>query len=236
MNCIIAGTSLLNSSIFDAWERKEIKTHYGVVYLKVKGDYAFLQRHGDPPLPPHRINYKANIAALKEIGIKRAIAINSVGSLKSSIKPGEFIIPHDFIALWIYATLFEEEMKFTVPRIDSWLIDYIANICKEVNAGCHKGGVYIQTKGPRLETRAEIAFLRRFGHVVGMTMATEAILCSEYAIPYASLCSVDNYCNGIAKIPLTAEEIESNWQKNIDKIEMIIKIILKRGIFDEDNS
>ena len=92
-----------------------------------------------------------------------------------------------------------------------------------------KGGVYIQTIGPRLETKAEINLLKRYGHVVGMTMASEATLCMERELAYASICSVDNYCNGVLKEPLTMEEINLNWQKNVNAVEMFIKILIERN-------
>jgi 5'-methylthioadenosine phosphorylase len=106
------------------------------------------------------------------------------------------------------------------------LRSYLRNLCSEIALNVHSGGVYIQTLGPRLETRAEIRLLKRFGDVVGMTMASEATLCMEYEIPYVSLCSVDNYCHGIVKVPLAIEEINENCQKNLEHIETLIGLML----------
>ena len=150
-------------------------------------------------VPPHMINHKANIQAMKDLGIEKIIAINSVGSLKTTLKPGTFIIPDDFISLWQIPTFFDREMKFIVPEMDKKLGKLLYDRCKEHIAHLHFGGTYIQTTGPRLETKAEIRMLKDYGHIIGMTMASEATLCMEYGIPYASLCSIDNYCNGHRK-------------------------------------
>ncbi len=106
---------------------------------------------------------------------------------------------------------------------------YLRDLCKEQGIKVRNGSIYIQTIGPRLETRAEINMLKRFGDIVGMTMASEATLAMEYGMPYASLCSVDNYCNGIVKTPLTMEQIMASVQKNLGSIEHVITALVKRG-------
>jgi 5'-methylthioadenosine phosphorylase len=228
MNGIIGGTSLLNSSICTAWDEGKIETPYGDIYAKVKDNMVFIQRHGNPPVPPHLINHRANIWVFKKLDVNKILSINSVGSLKLKFKPGTFVIPDDFISLWNITTFFENEMKFIVPEMYEDAREYLTVLCKELRINAHCGGTYIQTAGPRLETKAEIMMLKRFGDIVGMTMASEAILCMEYEIPYVSLCSVDNYCNGIIKVPLTMEEIGRNWQDNMNAIETIIKAVIEK--------
>jgi len=228
VNGIIGGTSLLNSSIFESWNEHRVETPYGDIYTKIRGSTVFIQRHGNPPVPPHVINHKANIWAFKKLDVKKILSVNSVGSLKLKFKPGTFVIPDDFISLWNIATFFEKDMKFIVPQMHEGIKEYLAALCKKLRMQIHFGGVYIQTIGPRLETKAEIGFLKRFGDIVGMTMASEATLCMEYEIPYVSLCSVDNYCNGIIKVPLTIEEINRNWQNNMKEIEGMIEIIIEK--------
>jgi purine nucleoside phosphorylase len=228
MNGIIGGTSLLNSSIFASWDEHRIETPYGDINAKIKDNTLFIQRHGSPPVPPHRINHKANIWAFKKMNVKQILSVNSVGSLKLKFKPGTFVIPDDFISFWNISTFFDNEMKFIVPCMHEGMRKYLTTLCRKLRMHVHSGGVYIQTIGPRLETKAEIGFLKRFGDIVGMTMASEATLCMEYEIPYASLCSVDNYCNGIARIPLEMEEINQNWQKNMQSIELLIKAIIEK--------
>jgi purine nucleoside phosphorylase len=228
VNGIIGGTSLLNSSIFASWDKNKIKTPYGVVYAKIKKNTVFIQRHGNPPVPPHLINHRANIWTFKSLNVNKILSVNSVGSLKLKFKPGTFVIPDDFISPWNVSTFFENEMKFIVPQMHEGMKDYITKLCKELGIHFNSGGIYIQTIGPRLETKAEIRFLKQFGEIVGMTMASEATLCMEYEIPYASICSIDNYCNGIIKVPLTMEEIGRNWQNNMMAIETIINTIIEK--------
>jgi purine nucleoside phosphorylase len=221
----IGGTSLIDSTIFKNWSEKKVKTPYGTVSLKNDKHSFFLQRHGSPPLPPHRINHRANIWALKNVGAERIIAVNSVGSLKLKIKPMTFLIPDDYLSLCNIPTFFDNEMKFTVPRMDTELAVQLYKHCRTLKIPIKHGGIYIQTQGPRLETKAEINMLKRFGDIVGMTMASEVTLCLEYDIPYASICSIDNYCHGIVKLPLTMDEIQENVRKNLQRIEKIIESI-----------
>jgi purine nucleoside phosphorylase len=229
MNAIIGGTSLLASSVFPSWKNRNIKTPYGNIGIKVSSSTVFLQRHGNPPAPPHTINHLANIWALRKLGVEKIISINSVGSLKASIKPGTLMIPDDFLSVWGIPTFFDKEMRFFIPEMDKPLALYLHDLCKELGVRVKNGGIYIQTIGPRLETKAEINMLKRFGDIVGMTMASEATLAMEYGIPYASLCSIDNYCNGIIKRSLTMEQIMANVQKNLGSIERIITALVKRN-------
>jgi len=229
MNCIIGGTSLLHSKLFFEWDDTVIETPYGRTHLKINKNTVFLQRHGIAhATPPHNINHRAHIQALKDLHVEKILSINSVGSLKNTLKPGTLIIPHDFISPWHIVTFFEDEMKFTIPAMDESLRTYICTLCKDITIPVHEGGVYIQTIGPRLETKAEINMLKRYGDVVGMTMASEATLCIEYNIPYVSICSIDNFCNGIVKKPLTFQEIEKNAATNRTKIETIVQEVLSR--------
>lgn len=225
MIAFIGGTSLINSTISGDWPQNKVKTPYGTVTFKKDQNSIFMQRHGNPPLPPHRINHQANIWAMRHLGVQEIIAINSVGSLKLAIKPGTFIIPDDFLSIWNVPTFFNDEMRFTVPRMDPDYATSLRRRCKALKIPVRMGGVYIQTQGPRLETKAEINLLKKFGDVVGMTMASEATLCLEYAIPYTSICSVDNFCHGIVKKPLTMDEIHMNVRKNLLNIEKLIESI-----------
>ncbi len=216
------------SSIFLEWDEKVINTPYGDAAIKTDGAFIFIQRHGTPSLPPHRINHRANIDALINMGAKMVLAVNSVGSLKKDIKPGTFLIPDDFISFQDVPTFFDEEMRFSVPLMDRTSADLLYK--ESLNAGMNvqQGGIYIQTRGPRLETRAEIELLRSYGDVIGMTMASEATLCIERKIPYASICSIDNFCNGIAEVPLSMDEIHSNSLTSLELIETLIKNIVSK--------
>ena len=95
-----------------------MKTPFGAVHFKTDGTSIFLQRHGSELVPPHRINHRANIRAMNDLGARSIIAINSVGSLKIALKPGTFIIPDDFASPWQIPTFFDSKMRFTIPEMD----------------------------------------------------------------------------------------------------------------------
>jgi 5'-methylthioadenosine phosphorylase len=229
MKAIIAGTSLLSSMIFRNWDETLVETPYGRVTMQKASQHLFLQRHGKKPVPPHKINHHANIWALRSLGVEGIIAINSVGSLKTILKPDTFVIPDDFISKCAIPTFFDYEMRFTIPQMDTGYAQRLYRICQALEVESVMGGVYIQTSGPRFETRAEVNVLKKEGDVVGMTMASEATLCMEYAIPYVSLCSIDNYCNGILKTPLSIQGVEEQIIKNTRTIEAVIHTILSEG-------
>lgn len=229
MKAIIGGTSLLTSSLFKGWDERNIQTPYGEIQVRQAGRFVFLQRHGRKKLPPHVINHQANLWGLKTIGVTAVVAINSVGSLKTSIKPRSFVVPHDFIAPWVIPTFFNSEMRFTIPSLDARLSSTLRSLCEQMGVPVAEGGVYLQTIGPRFETKAEINLFRKYADIVGMTMASEATLSAECEIPYASLCSVDNYGNGISRRPLTIEEVEDTIRSNMDTIEMLIRELLTTG-------
>ncbi len=229
MQAIIAGTSLLRSMLFINWEEAAVDTPYGKVSVRKASRHLFLQRHGKKAVPPHMINHKANIWALKSLGVEGVIAVNSVGSLKSALRPGTFVIPDDFIAFCGTPSFYDYEMHFTVPIMSADYAARMHRVCTAMEVEVALGGIYVQTAGPRFETRAEVGVLKKVGDVVGMTMASEATLCMEYSIPYVSLCSIDNYANGILKAPLAMDEVEEQIIRNAATIEAVLQTILAEG-------
>lgn len=197
----------------------------GLKQFKKKG-IMFLQRHGKYT-PPHRINHKRNILSLKKKGVKTIIGINSVGSLKKSIKPGCIVIPHDYINLRNIQTYYDIKAKHVTPCLSGYLRKRIINAAKKAKIKTINKGVYIQTIGPRLETKAEIGFIKDFADIVGMTMANEATLANELNIRYASICSVDNYAHGISKEKLSFKKIKENQKKNRKNIARLLSEIIK---------
>src|SRR5512145_1507442 len=107
VTALIGGTSLTHSELFSSWKTERVKTAFGIIQIKRNGNIIFLQRHGKVAVPPHMINHRANIQAIINLGAANIIAINSVGSLKTELKPGAFIIPDDFISLCQTPTFFE---------------------------------------------------------------------------------------------------------------------------------
>jgi len=194
----ISGTSIVNSSLFATWEVKSIQTVHGAVTYKTKGDFALINRHGyGVPLPPHSINYRANIRALAALGYLDIVSLNSVGSLKPGLPPGTLVSCSDYVGLpQGPATFFDHELKGGAPGIANNLIPLlIEKLAPEFKI--HPGKVYVQMRGPRFETKAEIQIIRDWGDVVGMTAAHEADLCTEAGLRYNSLALIDNYANGL---------------------------------------
>jgi purine nucleoside phosphorylase len=224
---IIAGGSFSPEGL-EAAEKQTIDTPFGepsdhFTIGTLRGTkIAFLPRHGPEGIPPHRINHRANIYALKKLGVTEVVGVNSVGSLREELSPGSIVIPHDYLSPWEILTFYEHQAVHITPVLDAALRERLIRAATGSGVDVSPEGIYIQTIGPRLETKAEIAMLRGFGDVVGMTMAHEATLCQEVGLAYASICSVDNYCHGIIDTPLTAEEIIQRAGENAATINTIV--------------
>lgn len=194
----ISGTSIVNSTLFSSWEVKTVETKYGVVTYKALGDHVLINRHGYGfPLPPHSINHRANIAALAQLGFEEIVSLNSVGSLKKDLPPGTLVSCSDYVCFQQGpATFFDDELKGGAPGIANNLIPEItAEVASEFRI--HPGKIYVQMRGPRFETKAEIRVVKDWGDVVGMSAAHEADLCTELNLRYNSIALVDNYANGL---------------------------------------
>jgi 5'-methylthioadenosine phosphorylase len=174
-----------------------------------------LQRHGAEAYRlPHLIDHAANVRALLAAGCDRALAICSVGSLDAGLGVGTLVCPHDFIALQVTVTTFDDPRGHAMPGFDSdWRSEVLA--AWEASAGpLRDGGVYWQANGPRFETPAEIALMSTHADLVGMTMASECIVAGELGLPYAAVCMVDNLANGIEAEPLSPAELERDRVRN----------------------
>jgi 5'-methylthioadenosine phosphorylase len=194
----ISGTSIVNSDLFAAWSVKTIDTAHGPVTYKTRGDHVLINRHGYGfPLPPHSINYRANIRALADLGYQDIVSLNSVGSLKAELAPGTIVSCSDYVGLQQGpATFFDTELKGGAPGIANNLMPQIlAGLSPEFMI--HPGKVYVQMRGPRFETKAEIQVVKDWGDVIGMTAAHEADLCGEIGLKYNSFAIIDNYANGL---------------------------------------
>lgn len=174
---------------------------------------AFLARHGsEHALAPHQINYRANIWALKELGVERILAINAVGGIHSAMGPETLILPDQIIdytwgrehSFWSDQVL---HVDFSQP-FDGPLRRQLIALSKQGNLGFVVHGVYGCTQGPRLESAAEIQRLRRDGcDLVGMTAMPEASLARELALDYASLCISVNWAAGLSDEKITMDAI-----------------------------
>jgi 5'-methylthioadenosine phosphorylase len=211
---IISGTVLLHEQGLLDKAKETVKVNeFGRAVLMLSDAVALISRHGRDPqhhIFPHLINHRANLKALRDVGVTEVIGINSAGALKKKIKPGTIIIPDDFIMLTPCHSIHEDKAFHITPGLDPM----IRRRCLDAACACGisaiDGGVYWQTVGPRLETKAEIKMISRYADIVGMTVASEAIIAKELALPYAALCSVDNYANGIGEHDITMEEISDH--------------------------
>ena len=243
---IIGGTGLTNYQGLKIIQHESIDTPYGETSsLLTKArlndvDITFIARHGaEHQIPPHKVNYRANIWALKQVKCKEIIAVNAVGGITDKTEPGSIIIP-DQIIDYSYGrknTFFEDNLD-SVTHIDFThpytltLVDKLAAAAKNIGLAITKGGTYACTQGPRLETAAEIQKLKNDGcDIVGMTAMPEASLAREMEIDYASICLSANWAAGISLEILTMKAIEEEVNRAIEKVKILIEefLSLKSG-------
>lgn len=203
MRAIIGGTG--TGSFYQNLEKRSIITGFGEVEAFVLNDVVFIPRHrAEHTVPPHAINYKAEITALKELGISSAIGIYAIGSISQKIKPGNWGLLSQFVDLSGRGiTMFENKAVHTdmTNPFSSDLNRKILESAREVGAKfgpvCDDA-IYVQTNGPRLETSAEIRMFSQLGFdVVGMTCACEAVLAREMDIEFSAAAYGINYAAGV---------------------------------------
>ncbi len=201
--------------------------HHGAVVL---------QRHGPAGAYrlPHRIDHAANLRSLAASGCDRVLAICSVGSLDAGLGVGSFVCPHDFIALQIAVTVFDDPRGHGMPGFDAaWRGQVLAAWGASGAGPLRDGGVYWQTNGPRFETPAEIGLIAAHADLVGMTLASECIVAGELGLAYATVCVVDNLANGIAAQPLSPAELEHDRAVNAtrlrDDLDAVLPTLTRRA-------
>lgn len=215
----------------DSCTNELVKTDYGDVEVSIldicSKKVAFIPRHASGhSIPPHKINYRANIDALKKVGVTKIIATNSVGSMNEDMPPGSFVIPDDFL-------------DFSQDRVKTFYEDKVVHIdvtepyCPSLRDILDKsgdvilGGTYVCTEGPRFETPAEIKMFKMLGgDLVGMTGVPEVTLAREREICYNSICIVSNFASGISQDELTIDEVfEMVAKMEDDLLELIYNFI-----------
>ncbi len=224
----ISGTSIVNSTLFSSWDARTIETPFGAVTYKSRGQHALINRHGYGfPLPPHSINYRANIRGLADLGFRDIVSLNSVGSLKPEIPPGSIVSCGDYVSLQQGpATFFDGELKGGTPGIANNLIPkLVAGLAPEFSIPT--GKVYVQMRGPRFETKAEIRAVRGWGDVIGMTAANEADLCGEIGLNYNSLAVVDNYANGLEGTEIDFSKFKDLVRTNQERVNRLFARMLE---------
>ncbi len=222
---LIAGTILYESDIFAEASQETVATPYGPALVLIAEGLVYLPRHGLDPeryILPHMINHPANMWALKSLGVGEVVSLNSTGGLKPELKPGLIVVPDDYICFGSAPTTAVGKALHITPGLSPELSRRVVRAAREAGVEVIAGGVYWQSLGPRLETKAEIRMIGNFADVVGMTMGGEAPVATELGLGYAALCSIDNYGNGLVETPLTEEQIREGAKVNRDNLLKII--------------
>ncbi|KPV64591.1 MAG: S-methyl-5'-thioadenosine phosphorylase [Candidatus Bathyarchaeota archaeon BA1] len=234
---IIGGTGL--EALLKGVEQIQIGTPYGLpppISIGEAGGklVAFLPRHGiHHSVPPHKVNYRANVYALHEIGVERIIATNAVGAINLDLEPGDLVIPHDLIDFTKLRQLtFYDEAPVTHIDVSQPYCPEIRTILIETTnkyvARMRDRSVLVCMEGPRYETPAEIEMLRRMGcDVVGMTGVPEATLARELEMCYATICFISNMAAGIQQ-RLTASEVAKVAKEKMPIIQKILTETIER--------
>lgn len=232
---IIGGTGVYDPELLKEARQVEIKTPFGKPSDRITlGVYegkriAILPRHGSGHhLNPSLVNYRANIWALKELGVSRVLAPCAVGSLQDNIKPGDFVFVDQFLdrTHGRISTFYDKPGKVchisvadpVCPELRGMLIE----TAKTLNLSFHPEGTYICIEGPRFSTRAESRLYRSWGaHVIGMTMVPECILAREAELCYAGIAMVTDY-DTFKEQPVSIEEVVRRVKENMEKVRNLL--------------
>lgn len=196
----------------------------------------FLPRHGsDHSVPPHVINYRANVWALREAGATAILATAVSGGMVAGMRPGDMVVIDDFIDFTSGRphTYFDSPGNLTHTEMgdpyDADLRALIAAAASAVDQPIRDGGVYCATNGPRFETKAEIAMMCQVGgHLVGMTGCPEVVLANELGLPYASIGVVVNMAAGLADQEFTVAEIMQTLEGTVAPLERLLSAVIER--------
>lgn len=238
---IIGGTGLTQLEGLDIVDAQFIDTPYGEPSANImRGRYAgqdvlFLARHGHPHrIPPHQVNYRANLWALRHAGADKIIAVNAVGGISSAMQTGHFCIPDQIIDYTsgrehtFYAGDLDHvtHVDFSYPYDQTLRLKLIKAV-SSLGFSCTNQGVYGCTQGPRLETVAEVTRMERDGcDIVGMTGMPETVLARELGLAYASLALVVNPAAGKAQGVITMSQIEQAVVEGMAKVKQILSDLL----------
>lgn len=241
---IIGGSGLDDPDILTNKQEKEVQTIYGkpsssLTIGKIEGiDVVILARHGKKhTIPPTKVNYRANIQALKQEGCTHILATTAVGSLKEEIRRGDLVIIDQFIDFTRHRAITFHDSFDNGPvhtpmaePFDKLLRNKLIETCKELNFRLHEKGTVITIEGPRFSTKAESKMFRLWGaDIINMSIAPEATLANEAGIPYAAIAmSTDYDCIFDDLPPVTWEQVLKVFYENSDKVKkLLISVIPK---------
>lgn len=240
---IIGGTGIYHPQWLQNTEELEVSTPYGSAQVTrgqapgVLSAVYFMNRHGKGHrVPPHLVNYRANLFALKSLGVTRVVATAAVGSLNRAMAPGTLVYCDQFL-------------DFTKSRVNTFfdggpagvvhtdmteaycpdMRDRLLQAASGLSIAAINGGTYVATEGPRFESPAEIRAYRMLGgDVVGMTGIPEVVLARELGLCYATIALVTNFAAGIAAAPLTHQEVLEVMAQYADRVRALLTVALPR--------
>ena len=235
---IIGGTGLTRLSGLVIEGEQQVITDWGEPSDRlVKGrlgeqEVVFLARHGNPHrIPPHQVNYRANLQALYDAGVRTVVGVNAVGGIHRDMGPARVVIPDQLIDYtWGRAsTFFEGELESTTHIDFTWPYcedsrQLLVESARKAGVPFSDFGVYGATQGPRLETAAEIKRMERDGcDLVGMTGMPEAVLAAELGMRYSCLALVVNWAAGKTEAIITMDEIEAAIEQGMTGVKRILE-------------
>ncbi|HHT27036.1 MAG TPA: S-methyl-5'-thioinosine phosphorylase [Firmicutes bacterium] len=233
---IIGGTGVKREQLLSEVKDKTIRTPFGEAHV-LEGrvgatDVLFLSRHGaGHKLPPHAINYRANIWALREMGCQAIVATAAVGSLRTAWEPGTFVIVDSFLDFTHgrASTFFTGEdgrvvhQDMTYPYCET-LRNILLHAARQQQAPVREHGCYVCTNGPRYETAAEVrAFALLGGDIVGMTGIPEVVLARELGLCYATVALVTNLGAGLQPNRLMHQDVETLMRQSAPVLTTILE-------------
>lgn len=246
MLAIIGGSGLTTLSNLDVSHREVVRTPYGepsgaLVFGQICGQpVVFLPRHGyGHTIPPHMVNYRANLWALQHNQVSGILSVASVGGIRADLEPGDIVLPHQIIDYtWGRTSTFFEgngtpvtHVDFTEPY-DAELRNRLQAAAAALGIAIKVGSVYAATQGPRLETAAEIDRFERDGaDVVGMTGMPEAVLARELDLPYAAINVVANHAagRGSSATGIHFDSLETVLHEAMGRVRLIIEKLVDCG-------
>jgi 5'-methylthioadenosine phosphorylase len=193
----------------------------------------FLARHGPGhTIPPHRVNYRANVDALRSLGAEAIVTVNSVGSLREELPPGVFVLPDQFVDLTKQrpTTFYDGGKVYHVSLADPFCPDLsraAAEAGRKLGFPFAEQKTYVCVEGPRFSTRAESRFFRSFADIIGMTLVPEVTLARERAVCYACLAMVTDF-DVWADHPVETKEILATMAQNSDRMQKVLAELIPR--------
>ncbi len=238
---VIGGTGLTKLSDTSLIRREVHNSQYGepsapLTRLMLQdNEVLFLPRHGSGhTIPPHKVNYRANLAVLKEAGVDKVIAVNAVGGISSVLAPQQLVVPDQIVDYtWSREHTYSDgtsdevvHIDFTQPYCEA-LRRKLIQAAELAHISIATTATYAATQGPRLETTAEIDRLERDGcHIVGMTGMPEAALAKELGLCYASIAVIANMAAGRGEGEITLDEIEYHLTQGMGQVKELLETVI----------